>query len=73
MTFLRTHLRTILGALAGALAGAAYAYFIGCRTGTCPLTGDARVAAVFFGITGALVAAPGPKPKPRAPAADRRP
>lgn len=67
MTFLRKHLRTLLGALAGALAGAAYAHFVGCRTGTCLLTGDVRVAALFFGITGALVAAPGPrKPEPGA-------
>ncbi len=64
----RAHWRTAAGAAIGAVAGAAYAYFIGCRTGTCPLTGDVRTAALFFGFTGAMVGFPGsPKPPPREP------
>jgi hypothetical protein len=53
-------LRTAAGALAGAAGGAAYAYFVGCHTGTCPLTGNVWGAALFFGFTGAVVLAPGP-------------
>jgi uncharacterized protein DUF6132 len=67
----RSPWRTVLGALAGALAGAAYAHFIGCHTGTCPLTGNVWTAALFFGFTGAVVFAPGPRaadvPAPREP------
>jgi hypothetical protein len=63
--FLRKHWRTAAGAAVGAAAGAAYAHFIGCRTGTCLLTGDVRTAALFFGFTGALVGFPGRKEAPR--------
>ena len=58
---LRPHWRTALGALAGAAAGGAYAYFVGCHTGTCLLTSNVWTAAAFFGFTGAVVAAPGPR------------
>jgi membrane associated rhomboid family serine protease len=58
-------IRTVLGAAAGAAGGAAYAYFVGCHTGTCPLTGNVWVAAAFFGFTGGVVLAPGPARAPR--------
>jgi len=53
-------LRTALGAALGATGGAGYAYFIGCHTGTCPLTGNVWIAALFFGFTGSVILAPGP-------------
>jgi hypothetical protein len=66
---LRAHWRTALGALAGAAGGAAYAHFVGCHTGTCLITANVWTAAAFFGFTGAVVAAPGPRreeaPAPR--------
>lgn len=58
---LRAHWRTLAGAAVGAVLGAAYAHFIGCRTGTCPLTGNVWTAAGFFGFTGAIVGLPGPR------------
>jgi hypothetical protein len=57
----RAQWRTAAGAAVGALAGAAYARFIGCATGTCPLTSNVWTAALFFGLTGALVALPPPR------------
>lgn len=66
--WLARHGRTLLGGLVGALGGAAYAYFIGCRSGTCAITSNALVAAAFFGFAGLVVASPGPK-KPDQPAA----
>ena len=54
----RAHWRTALGAALGAAGGAAYAHFIGCRTGTCPLTSKAWTAALFFGFAGGLVGWP---------------
>lgn len=59
MTALRRHWTTALGALAGALGGGLYAHFVGCATGTCPLTSNVWTAAAFFGLTGAVVALPG--------------
>ncbi len=53
-----SHWRTALGAALGAGAGAAYAHFIGCRTGTCAITSHAWSAAIFFGFAGALVGWP---------------
>ena len=58
---LRPHWRTVLGAAVGATAGAAYSYFIGCKTGSCAITANPWVAGLFFGISGAVVGAPGPK------------
>jgi hypothetical protein len=60
-SLLRSRWRTAVGVLAGAAAGAAYAHFIGCHTGTCPLTGNVWTAALFFGFTGGVVLAPGPR------------
>jgi hypothetical protein len=47
----------LLGAL-GAAAGAAYAHFVGCRTGTCPLTSNVWVAAIYGASVGAVVGWP---------------
>ncbi|HET9552342.1 MAG TPA: hypothetical protein VFP50_05190 [Anaeromyxobacteraceae bacterium] len=55
------HRRTLHGAAAGAIGGAAYAHFVGCRTGTCAITSSPLVSALFFGFTGAVIAAPGPR------------
>lgn len=60
-SMLRAHRRTLGGVAIGAALGAAYAYFIGCRTGTCPLTGNVWIAAAFFGFTGGIVGLPGPR------------
>jgi uncharacterized protein DUF6132 len=57
----RAHWRTAGGVAVGATAGAAYAYFIGCNTGTCPLTSSVWTAALFFGFAGGVVGLPGPR------------
>ena len=56
---LRAHWRTLAGVAIGAVLGGAYAQLIGCRTGTCPLTGNVWIAAAFFGFTGGVVGLPG--------------
>lgn len=69
---LQTHWRTLAGVAIGAVAGGAYAYFIGCQTGTCPLTSNVWTAAAFFGFTGGIVGLPGPRSAPRAGDAEQR-
>ncbi len=64
---LRAHWRTALGVALGAAGGAAYAHFIGCRTGTCPLTSNAWTAALFFGLAGGLVGWPAKRQRPTPP------
>ena len=54
----RSHLRTAVVAAIGATAGAAYAHFIGCRTGTCPITSTVQGASLYGAAVGALVAWP---------------
>ncbi len=57
--FSRSHLRTVAGAVIGAAAGAAYAHFIGCRTGTCPITSSVWTAGLYGAVVGALAGWPG--------------
>jgi outer membrane lipoprotein SlyB len=61
---LRTsHWRTALGAVAGAAAGALYAHFVGCRTGTCPLTSSVWGAGLYGAFVGAVAGWPARAPR----------
>jgi hypothetical protein len=57
--FARSPLRAAVAALAGAAAMAAYAHFIGCRTGTCLLTSNVWIASIYGAAVGALIGWPG--------------
>lgn len=46
----------IIGFVFGAVGGFAYYYFIGCRTGACPLTGNPFISSLWGGVIGALLA-----------------
>jgi hypothetical protein len=72
LSLLARHWRTLLGAVAGAAGGAAYAHFVGCRTGTCLITSNVWIAALFFGFTGAVAGSPGGAPPPAATSRDAR-
>lgn len=54
----RSHYRTLAVALVGAGVGAAYAHFVGCKTGTCPITSSVWTAALYGGGVGALAGWP---------------
>ncbi|HUL57692.1 MAG TPA: DUF6132 family protein [Anaeromyxobacteraceae bacterium] len=54
----RSHVRAAAVAVAGASAGALYAHFVGCRTGTCPLTSSVWTASLYGGAVGALLGWP---------------
>lgn len=47
----------VVGGL-GAAAGAAYAYFVGCRTGTCPITSSVPNASLYGFAVGAILGWP---------------
>jgi hypothetical protein len=49
-------LRTVLGIVIGAAAGFAFYKFIGCQTGTCPITSSPFLSAFFGALIGLLVA-----------------
>jgi hypothetical protein len=49
-------LRIIIGAVAGGGLGFAYYKFVGCSTGTCPLTSNPIISSLYGMLVGALVA-----------------
>lgn len=70
--FSRSHARAVAAGILGGGAAAAYAHFIGCRTGTCPLTSNVWVAAIYGTTVGALVGWPNrTRERREAAAADR--
>lgn len=66
----RSHARTAAAAIVCGAAGAAYAHFVGCRTGTCPLTSNVWTASMYGGAVGAVLGWPSRRPgdQERAPA-----
>jgi hypothetical protein len=56
--FSAPHLRTVVGAVIGAGAAGAYAWFVGCETGTCPLTSNVWTATLYGGVVGAVAGWP---------------
>jgi hypothetical protein len=49
-------LRIILGVIVGGALGFAYYKFVGCSTGTCPLTSNPFISTLYGGCLGALLA-----------------
>jgi len=49
-------LRLILGVGIGGGLGFAYYKFIGCSTGTCPLTSNPWISSIYGAVLGALIA-----------------
>ena len=45
-----------LAILTGAALGFSYYYFIGCRTGSCPITSNPYISTVYGAIIGLLIA-----------------
>jgi ABC-type Fe3+-siderophore transport system permease subunit len=42
-------IRILIGISAGAILGYAYYYFIGCNTGSCPITSN-PMSSIFYGM-----------------------
>ncbi len=49
-------MRIIIGALAGAALGFLYYKFVGCSTGTCPLTSNPFTSTLYGAVMGGLIA-----------------
>lgn len=45
----------ILGALLGAVGGFAYWHFVGCQSGTCPITSSPYISTIYGAVLGALL------------------
>jgi hypothetical protein len=55
---LRPLLFTALAVALGAAIGGLYAHFIGCRTGTCPITSSVRNASLYGAFVGMVIGWP---------------
>ncbi len=49
--------------LIGGILGYAYYYFIGCRTGSCPIQGNPYLSTMYGALLGAIFIIPGKKKK----------
>lgn len=50
-------LRLIIGAIVGGGLGFAYYKFVGCSSGTCPLTSHPIISTIYGMVAGGLIAA----------------
>ena len=55
--------KIILPVFIGAIAGFAYYYYIGCKSGTCPITGNPYISTAYGAGIGALMVNWKHKPK----------
>lgn len=53
--FLKKNVLGLIGLVAGAVGGYAYYYFIGCNTGSCPLTSNPYISVIFGAVVGYLL------------------
>jgi len=56
-------LKTTLPVIIGGILGYAYYHFIGCRTGSCPISGNPYVSTVYGSLVGLVFAFPVKKKK----------
>ncbi len=58
---MKTYHKILLGMIAGAALGYAYYYFIGCNSGTCPITSTWYISTLYGAFTGVVVVIPSKK------------
>jgi hypothetical protein len=55
MKYIKIYNLTILGVVIGAAAGFAYYYWIGCSSGTCPITSRPVNSTIYGALMGGLL------------------
>ena len=53
--FVKKNLLKIIGALLGGIAGFMYYYFVGCASGTCPITSNPYISVIYGSFMGYLL------------------
>ena len=54
-------LKRVFPIAAGAILGYAYYYFIGCRTGSCPISSNPYISTIYGAFAGLILALPSKK------------
>jgi hypothetical protein len=54
MTYINKYLLTIIGVVLGAVVGYAYYYYIGCSSGSCPITSKPLNSTLYGSLLGGL-------------------
>ena len=55
--------KTIVSVIAGAVLGFGYYYFVGCRTGSCPISGSPYISTLYGAMIGFSFVFPSKKKK----------
>jgi hypothetical protein len=55
---MKPYFKILIGILIGGLAGFAYYYFIGCQSGTCPITSNWHISTVYGAAMGLVATFP---------------
>lgn len=55
INLLRKNLLGIVGLVVGAVGGYAYYYYIGCKSGACPITSNPYISVIFGALMGYLI------------------
>ncbi len=53
--------KKIVPVVSGMILGYAYYHFIGCSSGSCPITSNPYISTIYGGLAGALIAFPSKK------------
>lgn len=59
----KNYIRISIFSLLGAFAGYAYYFFIGCKSGTCPITSNWEISTLYGLIAGIVIGIPSNKKK----------
>ncbi|MEG0011783.1 MAG: DUF6132 family protein [Muribaculaceae bacterium] len=54
-TIFSKYLKAIIGGVIGVIGGFLYWFYIGCSTGTCPITSSPVISTIWGAIIGALL------------------
>ena len=53
--FIKRNLLKIIGLAIGGMGGFAYYYFVGCASGTCPITSNPYISVIYGALLGYLL------------------
>ncbi len=54
MNFIKKYKLTVIGVIAGAIGGYLYYHFVGCTSGTCPITSKPLNSSLYGALMGGL-------------------